>query len=135
MSYELSWYIDRRIVLARLTGDVSAEEIFQNNQRIARDYVQQGQAPVHLLIDISGMEKFPSNLKQLKAASDILLREHSLGWMVTVGKVNTLERFLTSTLTQMFGVRLHMTDTLARALAFLSKNDVSIPEMSKDPLP
>lgn len=135
MPYELSWYTEKRIAHARLYGEVTTQDMKENNQRIVHDYLQLGTPPVHLLIDISAMEKFPTNLRQLKAASEVFLGEPSLGWMVTVGKTNTLERFLTSTLTQLFGVKLHMAADLEAALAFLEKYGTEVPLVSKEPHP
>ena len=60
MPFQLSWYFERRILYQRVYGDVTPEEMVQTNATLI-EHLRAGDSPVHLLLDLTQMGKFPTN--------------------------------------------------------------------------
>lgn len=126
MSYEGSWYADKRVVLQRLWGTVTLEEAAQAHHTMVQ-FLDEGTPLVHVLVDLSQVEQFPTNLIALKRAMPPI--EHSgMGWMLVCGAGNPMLRFVASTIIQIMmpGLRLRMFDTLDQSLTFLQDQDSTL---------
>jgi hypothetical protein len=110
MSATVSWYQEGRIVYAKLVGILSKDEIDPANQSIAQ-FVREGQAPVHLIVDASQLDKFPLDLKQF-SGTKVYLREPNLGKLAIISKQSTFVRFFASIITQAAHIEMQMFDTL-----------------------
>jgi hypothetical protein len=83
MAIDAGWYQDKRIVFGHFVGDLSTEDLI-NWGKLAESYIEAGIAPVHLVVDIRQMGKFPQQVTLLMSALTYL-RNPKLGWNVIVG--------------------------------------------------
>jgi hypothetical protein len=124
--YEVSWYQKQRVIYWRVWGQSTLEEIAQMGKG-QQKLVNEGTVPVHLIANVTDVENFPTDLRQLKVALDGINHPH-LGWTLIVGTTTPLKRFVTTTVIQMVipGVRLRMFNTLDEAVEFLKYVDDTI---------
>jgi hypothetical protein len=125
MPYQIAWHVEKRIVMVKMFGllsDNEANEIGQiNSQRLA-----EGIAPVHMIVDTTELEKFPTNLRQ-NSQFMAYLRAPSLGWVIVIGLTNNvLAKFAVSVISQVIKFRLAERQSVADALTFLQGNDPTL---------
>lgn len=123
MPYTINWHQEKRVIYGKLYGVVTLEDLSQWTPEIQR-YIQEGEAPVHLLADVSEIQKFPMNISALKG---VLYREiePKTGWVVTAGGPSVLMTFC-YILARLFGVNLRVADTLDEAINVLGELDPSL---------
>ena len=71
MPVENSWIIEDRVMLTRLIGHVTIEEMTASAKK-GTIMIESGVAPVYSLVDASLIEKFPLKLNELKSLTDIV---------------------------------------------------------------
>jgi len=129
MAYEVSWFVDQRVVYFRSYGTATVEDI-HNMNRDTQAYVRAGQPLVHVLVDLSALEKFPTNLSGMRQSLQQMDHER-MGWVVVCGAGNALLRFVASLITQFVipNVRLRMFDTVEQGTAFLRERDATLTDL------
>lgn len=133
MPYEVSWFVERRVVSAVLTGDLSLREAEAASLRTS-ELILKGLPPlVHLIADTSQLEKFPTNLSLINGEASHHLRNPLLGWTIVISS-STATRFVSSIMTQVARVRFRMFATWDQSIDFLVQQDPTlvglIPERS-----
>lgn len=126
MPYTLDWHTPNIIIFAKMTGKYTEEEMFACNESIRDNYLAVGEAPVHLIIDITEITEYPRNLGVIQKASNIFQNHPSMGWMLLVGFSNPLTRFITNINLQIFGMHFRFSGTMEEALTALSKIDIRL---------
>ncbi len=122
MPFELSWYVPKRVILSRLIGDITEDDM-HGMFDLAIAMLDEGHPPVHLIADHTHMGKFPNNF----GAMQFMVRKPhpNMGWVVVISP-NRVARFLTNVLFQVMPVPTKMVDTMDTAWAYLNQIDSSI---------
>jgi anti-anti-sigma regulatory factor len=63
MPYKISWIEDKRIIHTQLIGHLTTSEA-QEISKLTTQYLDEGQSPVHIIIDVTEVQGFPTNLRQ-----------------------------------------------------------------------
>jgi hypothetical protein len=130
MGYEVSWYIEGRVVKATFTGEMTIQETESASEMTAQ-YIQEGQPPcVHLIADTTQLERFPTNLNLLNRSSSKHLWQPRIGWTIVIS-TNSTTRFISGVITQVARVRFRMFPTLEEGLVFLADQDKTLLEFIK----
>ena len=126
MSYRDEWYIEKRVAIQYLYGTVTIDDAEASRNGMVK-FLEDGTPLVHVLVDVTGIEKFPTNLAALKHLIPNLDKDR-MGWLIIYGAHNVFMRFMASTLAQlgMPGVRLRIFSTLDESLTFLQGQDLSL---------
>jgi hypothetical protein len=126
MPYEIFWHTDRRIIQERFYGQVTLEEIREITNRYMTLIVD-GVMPVHTLVDVSSVTRYPSNLNNLRELFDPD-NDPGVGWILICGANNPLLRFLSSILTQILlrKLRMRLFYSIQEALEFLCEQDPTL---------
>ncbi|MBI1281477.1 MAG: hypothetical protein GC179_25345 [Anaerolineaceae bacterium] len=128
MPYEVSWYIERRVVSTVLTGDLSLRDA-ESASLLTSEFILKGQPPlVHLIADTTNLGKFPTNLSLLNGEASHHLRNPLLGWMIVISS-STATRFVSSIMTQVARVRFRMFATWDQSIDFLLNQDETLREL------
>src|SRR5215475_5867550 len=107
MGYEISWYIEGKVVLASFTETITLEEAEAASAKTA-EYIQNGEPPmVHLIADTTKMDRFPTNLNLLNRSASKHLWQPKLGWTIVVS-TNSTTRWISGIITQVARVRFRM---------------------------
>jgi hypothetical protein len=134
MPAETAWYQENRVIIVRVQGELTLDDMAVVDRNIV-NYVRQG-APssplVHLIVNMREMTKMPVNLAQVHRTLTHL-KEPALGWSVMVG-MSPVMRFVASTVIQMAGARFRIVPTLEEGVAFLISQDESIADLERQSL-
>lgn len=118
----VTWYVKNRVVLAQVAGDITLDHIHDLNYRLI-ELVDQGAAPVHIIVEMSEAGHTPTHLLKLREASHIL-GHAGVGWIIVVGLQNPFMNFLSSMLTQVGHMsRYRVFPTLDEGYRFLQTAD------------
>jgi hypothetical protein len=118
------WIIPGRVLAAHYSGDLKLEEVSTSNDEAQHWIANEGVAPVHTVVDLSGITRYPTNLKDVR---DIVRVDHPemAGWSIIVSG-NTIVRFISSTVTQLMRQKVRVFDSLDEGYAFLWETDASL---------
>lgn len=130
MSFEIRWYFPKRIIYIHLLGELGLAEVEQMS-RESLTFIQEGIAPVHILLDDSKGGQPPISLKELKSRLEIASHP-SVGWIVGIGEVDQVAKFLIPLLMKILKLQYLRVENLDAALNFLSRQDLSL---ERDKLP
>jgi hypothetical protein len=104
MAYRLTWHTEKQIVLLSLHRESSIEDFRAFTRDITSKYLNASSRPVHVVLDMSCLERFPIQLVKIRAASMDLFRHPMLGKVVIVGRANPLAGCIIDTLARTFHV-------------------------------
>jgi hypothetical protein len=133
MAYEISWYQGKRVIYDRLYGDHDFQAAIDGSAEAAR-FLSQGEAPVHMIVDMRDLKTFPTNITKVHDMTQFM-KSPSLGWVVVVGG-SSLTMFLVNVMSQVVKFRVAIRFTLEEAVEFLQKQDptlLTLPAADKQP--
>lgn len=81
------------------------------------------QPPFHHVIDATGMDKFPLNVKDIREATRSDQKNVKVGWVIFVSQLNPALGFIVTTLSYFFNFKFRLVRTVEEALAFLADVD------------
>jgi hypothetical protein len=126
MAHITTWIHDKRIIYVQLMGEFAMGDVDTFGQELITQYLDVGQKPVHLVVDIREMSGFPTHLARLAQAAAPMDKHPNMGWQIVIGKPNALFGFLANVLTKISNVNYRNVDTLEEAVAMLQKVDLSL---------
>jgi hypothetical protein len=106
MPLEMSWQQPNRVVYQRFHGTITIEEIHDGELAFVA-YAQEGEGPVHLIVDLREVQEYPKSMNQLRKGLSFAKVENR-GQTVIIAQTNPAIRFIVSTIMQ----------TLAKAIPF-----------------
>lgn len=121
-----SWLAPSRIGQVTFSGNVSVEEVTEAHQQIVGQFLNPGTKPVHLIMDVEQIGTFPTNVVKMHQVNSMVLTHPSFGWLFVVGSKNIMQRFLVSSVSQIFHVRVKMMPTVEESLIALKKLDPTL---------
>ena len=124
MACNLSWLLERRIIYADASGQVTVNEL----QRIVNTipaYIRQGSAPVYAILDLTRVDKFPT---QINAFKDFQFPppEPNTGMLILIS-ANKLALFIVGVVAQLSKRQIYTFSTLDEGLSFLARKDTTLP--------
>jgi hypothetical protein len=127
MSYELTWYREKRILLGTFNGIISPNDLIEVNDAAAA-MIREGTPPVHDIINALALDKVPFDLKMLNRSMQ-WFKEPNLGWVIVIAK-NPMFGFFGSILSQAAGKNVQVVSTWDEALAILAQVDSSLGDLT-----
>ena len=124
MSYEINWYIPQRVLLIHLTGELDLNAV----EAMARDtktMLEQGTAPVHILLDDTLGGAPPKSLREMKVRMETV-KDSGVGWVVGIGEVNAVAQFLVPFFMKIVRINFVRHTTLEDAVQFLVQRDITL---------
>ena len=130
MGYTIEWLVPDRLYVMNIYGDIDLDEYLEGGEK-AREFVTSGVAPVHCILDLRGVKKFPVNMKQLNPGNTVM-DEENLGWIFIMTQ-NPLINFLGSVISQVTHKHFRTVKTPEEAMTFLRRLDATLPEIPAYP--
>jgi hypothetical protein len=132
MAYNIDWYVENRVIYARMAGDVNPQEFrtLLQNSVLMIDDVEDGE--VHLIYDFSRLDLL-QNFGQIVQAIP-KTRQEQMGWMIMVGDSTPIKRFWSEAIARVALNKYKRLDKVEQALAFLQKQDPNIDWTLANPL-
>lgn len=129
MEYKLEWSVPRRVILIKVSGDVSLDELRQFNTELIA-FLNEGTAPTHLISIGNDIRRVPTNLMHIRESISYIQHPH-IGWTIIVQeKPNPLTSFFVSVAMQATGMKLRQVKTLNDALTTLQRIDQTLRDVS-----
>jgi hypothetical protein len=126
MPIDISWQQDKRVIYERFYGTITIEEMTAIQQEFLR-YLNEGDAPVHAVIDLGGVRDFPKSLSDIRRGL-VSTGTTQLGRVVLVTGKNQLVRFISSVISQLIlkNAQYALCDSLDEALRILRDGDATV---------
>jgi len=126
MTIDISWQQPRRVIYERFYGTITIEEMTAIQQEFIR-YLNDGDAPVHAIIDLGGVRDFPKSLTQIRQGL-VTTGTTQLGRVVLVTGKNPLVKFISSVISQLIlkNAQYALCDSLDEAVRILRDRDPSV---------
>jgi hypothetical protein len=124
MSFEISWHTPKKIIFVHLLGELDLNAVEAMAQQCAV-LMDEGIAPVHILLDDRNGGRPPISLSQLRSRLEIGKHPY-LGWIVGIGETDPVAKFLLPLVMNLISVKYERVATIDDALNFLIKQDLTI---------
>ena len=131
MSVSITWKIEKRLIFVKFDKHVSIDQIELASHTVT-EYIRAGQKPVHVLVEMEGVTRYPHEFGKLAGAIPHLA-ETNLGKTILVRKNDRLVQLMISVIRHAVQIDLRMFDSLDVALAFLHETDPTLPKDEKSP--
>jgi hypothetical protein len=125
MPAQNEWIVPGRVLASHFYGDLQLDEVKASNDEAQGWIAREGIAPVHTIVDMSGIQRYPTSLKDVRSIVRVDKPEMA-GWTIIVSG-NTIIRFISSTVTQLLRQKVRVFDGLDDAYTFLWEADSSLP--------
>lgn len=123
MSFSHQWYQENRIVEIVFDGDVTTDGIASYND-VMTSYMEQGSAPVHVIIETSNIGAINIHPRELLQAT-AYLKHPNMGWVVLVG-ANGFVNFFMSVINTTTPMRFTKAKSKEAAYRILKDKDTSL---------
>lgn len=122
MAFSMSWYIPDRVMLMKISGQVTADDVQQMDQLVVDNRTIAGRT-VHQCIDVTEMTKPPS-LGALRQHAHVT--DESDGYVIIIGSINRMVEFVLLSIAQVKNIRMIVVPTLDQAIEELRTLDPSL---------
>jgi len=125
MPFDVSWHTNNQIILIKLIGDVTEEELQLITDK-SFDMVQASTMKVHALVDQRDMQSAPRGLKTM---TDFIKSNKHPNQGITVlvaPNMNALTKFIVSTMFQVLRLEYRLATNMEDALTIIRKVDLTI---------
>lgn len=132
MPYQLDWLVPKRIVLLKYQGIVTETELLESDADLCRFYADgdADAAHIHQICILEGTSK--TNLAQLTSLK--WPKHPRSGWMIAIGKANSLERIIGGFAAQLLKLRFGSANSLEEAIETLYRVDLTLPRETRPPV-
>lgn len=132
MTYRSGWYLRDHVFWHEITDALGLEDL----QGIKRDadmlvVTYPGQY-LHSLVDTRTMKGLQVGIKDMVTTFSQFEKDRLTGWVIIIGEINPLLRFIISVLSQTFRFKFRIFATLEEALSFLHDQDALVPPQPLD---
>jgi hypothetical protein len=124
MLFELNWYLPKRIIHVQVLAELDLNAVEEMSRETAK-LMQEGTAPVHILLDDAKGGRPPISLKEMKARLEIA-NHPAIGWIVGIGEADPVAKYLIPLLMKIVNMKYTRVEKLEDALNFLSKQDATL---------
>lgn len=108
-----------------MSGEITFEDVVMVNDRALLEYLPQGDAPVHMLLDVRQVTKYPMSIRAITDTT-AYLKHPSMGWMINVGADSPVMRSIASIVTQVAGIKLRTAASIDEAHEVLRRVDLRL---------
>jgi hypothetical protein len=131
MPIHVTWLYNLRVILAEDIGVITLPELKQANAQVL-NLLNQGVAPVHLIIDVSALEQYPRTPSTLSEALSFSEHPH-LGKVVICGFHNQLLRVVLSVLSRLLSVEPHFSSSVQDSMVYIASRDPTLTKVLRRP--
>ena len=126
MTVEITWQQPKRVIYERFYDVVTVEELTSIQQTFFQ-YLIDGDAPVHSIIDLSAVRSYPKSINQVRQAF-VPDKTGKGGRVVIIVGSNVVMRFITSMVSQIAFKDAQFTfcNSVGEAVAYLRQLDPTV---------
>ena len=129
MPYHLSWYHENHVIYAAVSGNFTVPEFEAYGVELIERYLDSAPHAIHIISDVSRMERFPTQMWTAIRATEPWLRHPNLGRIMLLSSGgNPMLRFLLAAVNQVVGIRYHVVESTEEAYMLLQQLDEKLSE-------
>lgn len=125
MSASNTWLVTGRVLVAEFSGEVTGSEARAVNAGMQAMIGEEGIAPVHVIVDMTRVERLPANLRDVMSGMRVDYPEKS-GWTVVVSG-SAIARFVAAITAQVLRQKVRSVSDVEDAYRFLWTADKTLP--------
>ncbi len=124
MAYESRWLVENRVLLQRLAGVITGDELMQARRSADELIDSVSEGLVYIIVDERAVTQYPTDLM---AVVKVMAGKNSerLAWTLTLSH-DKMARFMSSTVSQIIGLRVRAFANVAALVAFLVDQDETL---------
>jgi len=126
MPAKTEWYIEDHILLSTVDVEFTVDELLETNRTIS-NYIVGHSNTIHLIIDVSQLKKFPTNIMPVRESTKAYLTSDSMGCLIIVGINNPILRLITDVVAQLSNTNWKQVKTIKDALKTLKDVEPELP--------
>jgi hypothetical protein len=123
MSYKTDWLVPKFLILMKMEGEINVEVMMEVNKDFFR-FIEEGDAPVHLLLDARGLNKI--NI-QIRDIPKILTKQDNRFGLNYILTENSFARFIMNLAEHMTGSHYRVAKSTEEALVAILRHDSRLP--------
>ena len=129
MDYQVAWLVERRVLHLQILGEFELEGT-QKGIAEVKTFVDSGIAPVHVIIDPTGITKMPSHLRDIISQMDSMRHHPNGGWIITISN-SIMLRFAGQIVSVFLGANHRSVATFTEAVETISRIDPGVADSLK----
>ena len=135
MPYRMSWYHENQVIYAAVSGNFTVAEFEAYGEELIERFLDRSDHPIHIISDVSEMQKFPTQVWTAIRATEPWLRHRNLGHIIllTPGS-SAMLRFLVAAVNQVISIRYHVCETPEEGFFLLQQLDEHLHEAAAESL-
>lgn len=126
MPYQTRWYLPKRIAYLELLGQFTEDELFASSTQMRDRYLSSGVAPVHVVVDVRGLNNYIRDVRVLRQGASIYLKHPALGWVALLGVENPVVNYSVSLTAYAMGCKVTSVRSLADVQRVLRRLDATL---------
>lgn len=123
MPYNIEWVIPNHVASITTSGELSLEDVKAFTQISYNDFLKDSDVKVHFIGYFGSMNRFPTQLSQIRQIALPFLNHPNLGVFIMVGGDNAMLQFITRTVAQLVKVEFYMATSTEEALERIKRLD------------
>jgi hypothetical protein len=127
MPYDMSWYLEKRIVFINFHETMQLDEMPSMFEAL-EDFRQAGEDPVHIIADVSRMERFPMAISEVGQLAPLM---DTFGVCVIYGVSQPLLQFVLKVVAKVIKLELRVAETLELALISIGRLDPTLSHLAE----
>lgn len=127
MQAELKWYVENKVIFLKLPQSIDDAETIDTLNLSLVELLDQGEAPVHIIIDMSDYKTQFTKINQLGNMDSMskLFKHEAIGWSIIITE-NSMLKFASAVVTNVFKSKLKSCKSLEEANVVLSRLDTNL---------
>lgn len=126
MPYTIAWHTQNMVAHAQITGHFTADEVVVFTRELRQQYLDQGQSPIHLILDVRDIQTLPSSAWVIHHALNTYCKHPALGWIAFMTHNTVLTIFLEAILQQITPKYLKRVQSVEQAQSLLQQLDARL---------
>jgi hypothetical protein len=133
LEYKVKWLVERRVLHLQIIGEFELEAV-QKGINEVKQFVDSGLAPVQVIVDLTGVTKMPSHMRDIISQMDSMRYHPNGGWIITISN-SVMLRFAGQIASVFLGANHRSVVTFKEAVETICHIDPSVADALKQAVP
>jgi hypothetical protein len=133
LEYKVKWLVERRVLYLQIIGEFELETV-QKGINEVKQFVDSGLAPVQVIVDLTGVTKMPSHMRDIISQMDSMRYHPNGGWIITISN-SVMLRFAGQIASVFLGANHRSVGTFEEAVATICHIDPTVVDALKQAVP
>ncbi len=133
LEYKVEWLVEGRVLHLQIMGEFEVATV-QNGISEVKQFIDSGTAPVHVIVDLTGISKMPKSMREIISQLESMRYHPNGGWVVTISN-SVMLRFAGQIATVFIGAQHRSVATYEEAVKTVCRIDPGVADALKQANP